>query len=268
MSVSSKARRAALDILRAMHTQLDKQVALVTGASKGIGRAIAIAYGQEHAKVAITYREARGEAEETAKLVRDAGGDALVVPFALEDPATAERAVKSVIDAWGSLNVLVNNAVQWPNGFQTIEELTFEEFTRTAHANMDGTFAMIKAAVPRLKKAAWGRIVTITTGLVEDGFPGAMAYVTGKSALHGLHRVLAKELGPSGILTNVLMAGAVDTRPRPPEFLQKLRTSAVTGRLTEADEVARATVFLGSPANGHISGAAIRCDGFYVSPHK
>jgi 3-oxoacyl-[acyl-carrier protein] reductase len=251
-----------------MHTHLEGQVALVTGASKGIGRAIAIAYGQEKARVAITFREGQREADETAELVRRAGGEAMTVRFALEQPETAERAVAAVVEKWGSLNALVNNAVQWPNGFTKLEDLSFEDFTRTAHANMDGTFAMLKAAVPRLKQATWGRIVTITTGLVEDGFAGASAYVTGKSALHGLNRVLAKELGPSQVLTNVLMAGAVDTRPRPPEFLELLRRSATTGKLTEADDVARATVFLGSRANGHITGAALRCDGFYVSPHR
>jgi NAD(P)-dependent dehydrogenase (short-subunit alcohol dehydrogenase family) len=108
-------------------------------------------------------------------------------------------------------------------------------------------------------------IVTISTGLAVDGLPGSSAYTAGKAALHGLNRTLAKELGPAGILTNILMSGAVDTRPRPPALIEQMKQSAVTGRLTDADEVARTAVFLGSRANGHITGEALRCDGFFVS---
>jgi 3-oxoacyl-[acyl-carrier protein] reductase len=258
-----------------MDTELTGMPVLVTGASKGIGRAIALAYGREKARVVLTYREGRDEAEATAHAVREAGGEAMVTRFALEAPETAAHAVEEARARFGGLAVLVNNAVCWPTGrdermqpgqgFRNVEDFPWREWAVPVYANIVGTFAMIQAALPLLRASAWARIVTISTGLVVDGFPGSSAYTTGKAALHGLNRTLAKELGPSGILTNILMSGAVDTRPRPPALVEQMKQAAVTGRLTEADEVARATVFLGSRANGHITGEAIRCDGFYVS---
>ena len=251
-----------------MDMRLEGSVVVVTGASNGIGRAIAVAFAGERARVAITYHSDPAGAERTAELVRAAGGEALVARFSLEDVATAGALVDAVHARWGALNTLVNNAVYWPAGFLEVEAWFLDAWRTCVHANVDGTFALIQAALPRLRAGAWARIVTISTGLVVDGYPGTSAYMTGKAALHGLHRTLAKELGPAGILTNILMSGVVATesRVRPPAMIDRMKASPATGRLTEADEVARAAVFLGSPANGHITGEAIRSDGFYVSP--
>jgi len=270
LSVSSKRRLLARRKLPCMDMGLEGSVVIVTGASTGIGRAIALAFAREKARVAVTYHKDLAGAERTAELVRDAGGEPFVARFALEEVATAAALVDAVHSRWGSLHTLVNNAVCWPSGFLTVEESTLEAWRAPVHANIDGTFALIHAALPRLRATAattWARIVTISTGLVVDGFPGSSAYMTGKAALHGLNRTLAKELGPAGILTNILMSGAVqvESRERPPAMIERMKRSAVTGRLTEADEVARTAVFLGSRANGHVTGEALRCDGFFVS---
>jgi NAD(P)-dependent dehydrogenase (short-subunit alcohol dehydrogenase family) len=250
-----------------MDMGLESSVVVVTGASNGIGRAIAVAFARENARVAVAYHNDSAGAERTAEMVRAAGGEPLVARFALEEVATAGALIEAVHAKWGGLNTLVNNAVYWPPGFLSFEESSLETWCAPVHANIDGTVALIHAALPRLRASSWARIVTISTGLAVDGFPGSSAYMTGKAALHGLHRTLAKELGPAGILTNILMSGAVATesRVRPASFVAQLKRSAATGRLTEADEVARAAVFLGSPANGHITGEAVRCDGFFVS---
>jgi len=242
---------------------------IVTGASSGIGRAIAVAFGRERARVALTYHDNRDGAERTAEQVRAAGGEPLVVRFALEDPSTAAAVVDTVRARWNALHVLVNNAVQWPSGFHAVKELTPEQWRVPVHANIDGTFALIQASIPLLEASPWARIVTVSTGLAVDGYPGSAAYMTGKAALHGLHRTLARELGPNGILVNVLMSGTVvsETRARPAWMIDQMKRAAATGRMTEPDEVARAAVFLGSPGNGHITGEALRCDGFFVSAH-
>jgi 3-oxoacyl-[acyl-carrier protein] reductase len=268
VAVSSKPATAGGRYNEAMEMGLAGASIIVTGASAGIGRAIAVAFAREGARVAITFRDRREEADATAELVRAAGGEPLVARFALEEPATAAAVVAAVRDRWGGVNALVNNAVAWPVGFQVVEELSFEAWCACVHANLDGTFAMICAALPALRASAWGRIVTISTGLVADGYPGAAAYASGKAGLHGLHRTLAKELGPAGILANIVMSGAVATRDRPAWLVDSMKRSAVTGRLTEADEVARTVVFLASRANGHVTGEALRCDGFFASPPR
>lgn len=250
-----------------MDMGLEGAVAVVTGASAGIGRAIAVAFGREKARVAITYHRGRDRAERTAEEVRAAGGEPLVVRFTLEAPETATGVVEAVRSRWGALDTLVNNAVHWPPAFAAVEETSLEAWRAPVHANIDGTFALIHASLPLLRASRAPRIVTTSTGLAVDGFPGSSAYMTGKAALHGLHRTLAKELGPAGVLVNILMSGAVEveSRARPAWLVEQMKRSAATGRLTEADEVARAAVFLGSRANGHITGEAVRCDGFFVS---
>lgn len=251
-----------------MDLDLDGKTALVTGASSGIGRAIAIAFGRERANVALTYNSNQEGAEQTAEAVRAAGGRTLVMPYALEDVSSASQCVEGAASHFGGLHVLVHNAVRWPQGFRSVETLDIEHWRATVHANVDGAFALVKAAIPAFRAAGFGRLVTVSTGLVEDGLPGAAPYASAKAALHGLHRTLAKEVGPEGILVNVLMAGTVDSdvRPRPKWLRRRLMDAAATRRMTDVNDVARTAVFLGSPANGHIHGEAIRVDGFFVSP--
>lgn len=253
-----------------MNLELEGSVVLVTGASSGIGRAIALRYAREGARVALTWHSKREEAEKTAELVRAAGGEPLVLRFQLEEESSPVDVIERIRERWGTLHGLINNAVRWPSGFFCVEELPMAEWRAAVHANVDGTFGLIRAALPLMRAAPWGRIVTVSTGLVPDGLPGSAAYTTGKAALHGLMRTLAKELAPRGILCNVLMSGTVasEARPRPAWMLEAMARSASTGRLTEEDEVARAAVFLGSPGNGHITGEAIRVDGLFVTPPR
>ncbi len=253
-----------------MDMGLRSQPVLVTGASTGIGRAIATELGREGARVALTYKTKREEAEKTAAQVRRAGGEALVLAFDLGEPGKAHEVVAAVAERFGGLAALVNNAVRWPAAFAPVEKLSLEEWHATVHANLDGSVFLTQAAIPHLRKSGQGRIVTISTGLAVDGNPGSGAYIAAKAAWHGLNRTLAKELGPDAILCNVLMSGAVasEVRVRTPEMLEQMAKSAVTGRLTLADEVARAAVFLASPANGHITGESIRVDGFFVTPPR
>jgi 3-oxoacyl-[acyl-carrier protein] reductase len=253
-----------------MDLGLRQSVVLVTGASTGIGKATAVAFGEEGARVALTYRTKEEQARATAEAVRAAGGEALVLQFSLEEPTMAKTVVSAIAERWGTLHVLVNNAIRWPRGFFTIEELPLDELEACLRANLVGTVALVQAALPLMRAAGWGRIVNVSTGLVVDGNPGTTAYVAPKGGIHAFTRTLAKEVAADGILANVLMSGAVasETRQRPAGMLELMAKSATTGRLTRAEEVARAAVFLGSRANGHIHGEAIRADGFFVTPPR
>ena len=124
LSVSSKRRLLARRKLPCMDMGLEGSVVIVTGASTGIGRAIALAFAREKARVAVTYHKDLAGAERTAELVRDAGGEPFVARFALEEVATAAALVDAVHSRWGSLHTLVNTAVCWPSGFLTVEEST------------------------------------------------------------------------------------------------------------------------------------------------
>jgi 3-oxoacyl-[acyl-carrier protein] reductase len=253
-----------------MDLGLKDAVVLVTGASTGIGKATAIAFGQEGARVALTYRTKRVEAEQTGEAVRAAGGDPLVMRLDLEEEGSIAAAVATLRERWQALHVLVNNAVRWPSGFFAIEALPLSELRAALRANVEGVVALTQLAVPLMREAGWGRIVNVSTGLVPDGNARSEAYVASKGAIHAITRTLAKELAPAGVLANVLMAGAVasEARPRPQEVLDRMAACAATGRLTLAEEVARVAVFLGSRANGHVTGEAIRADGLFVTPPR
>jgi len=252
-----------------MDTMLQGRVALVTGATSGIGRATALGFGGEGAHVAVTYHANEAGAHETAAQVRELGVECSVHRYALEEPESAEALVRAVLERHGSLGVLVHNAVRWPEHFAPTEEVTLADWRSCVHANVDGAFALLRAVIAPMRAGGFGRIVSISTGLVQDGLAGSGPYVASKGALHALHRTLAKELGPEGILCNVVMSGTVDNqRPRPEWMRQAMARSASTGRMTLADEVARTAVFLGSGANGHVHGEAVRADGFFVSPHR
>lgn len=186
-----------------MDLQLDNRVAVVTGGSRGIGRAVALLLAREGARVALTYRS---RADDAAAVVAAAGDRAIAVPLDLADPASIRAAVTTVLDRWGRIDVLVGNALDtvgltlWPP--TPFEELAAADFFR---ANIDGPFAVTQAVVPVMRAQEFGRIVLVSGTSGVDGQPGAAPLSAAKAALHGLARTLAKELGPTGILVNAVL---------------------------------------------------------------
>jgi len=240
-----------------MLTDLHDRAVLVTGGSAGIGRAIAEAYRDEGARVAITYRTGREAAEEWAA----AGGAA--VPMDLEDPASVSGAVAAAAGRLGGLDVLVLNAVRWPAaGADRIEDLPEEDWRAVLRANLEGAVAAVAAAAPALRASELGRLVIISSGVAEEGMPTAWAYAAAKAGLHGLARTLAWDLGRDGVLVNVVLAGFTATdrnRDRVPRELRE-RLGALTpqGRISSPEEVARLALFLGSGANASVTGEVVR----------
>jgi 3-oxoacyl-[acyl-carrier protein] reductase len=253
-----------------MDMGLAGRVVLVTGGSSGIGRATAVAFAREGGRVALTYHSNRTGAEETAAMVEAAGTEAMVLPDDLSDDESIRLAMQVLLGRWGRIDVLVNNALDGGSagsnvGAPRFEDVPAEQWRQRFRSTIEGTYLTIQLALPPMRERRWGRIVNLSSSLVERGLPGAGAYAAAKAGLHGLTRTLARELGPDGILTNVVMPGLTLTdrtlRTRPPELLEQVARQTATGRLTTPEEVAAAILFLGSGANGHVNGEILRVTG-------
>ncbi|MGP4109384.1 SDR family NAD(P)-dependent oxidoreductase [Streptomyces sp. 4N509B] len=250
-----------------MDLGLHGRTALVTGASSGIGEAIAVALGAEGARVALTYRSGADRADAVARRVREAGGEALPLPLDLTDHATIDAAVAAVRDRWGGIDTLVANAVEWPRSGPPRRGLRFEDadpadWQSELRANLDGTMATVRAALPAMRGRADGRVVLLSSGIAEEGVPGAWSYGAAKAGLHGFARCLAWDLGQEGILVNTVAVGFTLTRANrdrmPADVLARTAASTLTHRLSDPEDVAALVTFLGSPANRSVTGEAIR----------
>lgn len=252
-----------------METDLAERVVLVTGSSSGIGRAIAHGFGAEGARVAVTYHSDERGAANTAAEISELGGDARTVQYDLLDDASIGAAIRSVVDEWGRIDVLVNNAVVWartsPGDAPAFEDVAPADWRRLVRGNLEGAFLATQRVVPHMRENGWGRLVFVSSNLVRDGLPGSAPYAAAKAGLHGLSNTLAAELAPEGILTNVVLPGMTLTeRGRtaiPPEVREAVAAETPTGRLTTPADVANLVVFLGSDRNGHVNGEAIPVTG-------
>jgi NAD(P)-dependent dehydrogenase (short-subunit alcohol dehydrogenase family) len=251
-----------------MDMGLSQRVALVTGASSGIGAAIAGALAAEGAQVAIGYHSGRDAAEQLAGRIEQQGGSALLVQHDLWDPASLRAAVDVVTRTLGSLDVLVTCAwvsPGWAPPTAEAEATPAEAWQQQLRANVEGTAYTVQAALPHMRARGWGRIVLISSGAAEDGSAGLEHYGTAKAALHGLSRSLARSAGPAGILTNVVMPGLIATQRHrqtiPAAVLDGVAAQTPTRRLATEDDVARVVVFLASAANCSVTGAELRVGG-------
>jgi len=252
-----------------MDLGLEGRVVLVTGGSRGIGRAAALAFGRERARVALTFHSDRERADAVVAELRAAGGEALAVPMALGDHASIAGAVSMVIARWQRVDVLINNAVQWgtrgPWEAPPFEAVEPADWRPLLEVNVEGHYRAIQCALPGMRASGWGRIVNVSSAIAVDGLAGAGPYAAAKAALHGLTRTLAKELGPSGILSNVVMPGLTLTernRERMPAAVRdEVARSSPIRRLLSPEEVVPTIVFLGSAANTAVTGEVIRASG-------
>ncbi|MBO0682736.1 MAG: SDR family oxidoreductase [Candidatus Dormibacteraeota bacterium] len=246
---------------------LTDKVALVTGGSGSMGSAVCRCLGAEGARVAIAYHSGRKEAERLAAEVCEGPGDAVVVHHDLEDPASIEEGVRSVTDLWGGPDILVASAWRqppWAGGPGPVDPSPPDVWEQQLRVNLEGTSHCVQAVVPAMRSRGWGRIVLVSSGAAEDGGAGMEAYAGAKAALHGFARSLSQSLG-AVVLTNVVVPGFLMTernrRNVPAPVLEHWASLTPTGRLATAEEVARVAVFLASPANGSVNGAAVRISG-------
>jgi 3-oxoacyl-[acyl-carrier protein] reductase len=255
---------------------LGNRIAVVTGGSRGIGRAIAHALAREGATVALTYRHDRARAEAVATAIRCGGGEAVAVRLDLGAHSSIRRAFECVLSRWGRIDILVNNAVRWSEhrvvGAPPFEELPLNAWRTPLRSTVEGVYAASQAVLPSMRSQRWGRIVNISAIAANDGMQGAAWYATAKAALHGMTRSLAREVGVDGILVNAVMPGLTLTEHAcefiPQQIQDENALASPIGRLLLPEEVAPVVVFLASAANTAITGDIIRASGGSVVPHR
>ena len=259
----------------AMDLGFKERIAMVTGSSQGIGRATAVLLGQEGAHVAVTYHDQREKAEAVVEEIGRAGGEAMAIGLDLASDESIHAAARMVIERWGRIDILVNNAVQhgarppWkrspPWSVPPFEDVPANEWRPLLRANTEGHYAAIQAALPSMRAQHWGRIVNLSSGIAADGLPGSAPYAAAKAALHGLTRTLSKELGPAGILVNVVMPGLTWTEQSatrvPPAIRERVEQTSPLRRVLPPEEVVPMIVFLCSAANTAVTGEVIRVSG-------
>ncbi len=239
------------------------KTALVTGASRGIGRAIAIAFARGGANVALNYAGNEAAANEALKLVVEAGAPkAKLYRFDVADPAACASAVEQVIADLGGLDVLVNNAGIAID--QLVMRLKDEDWNRQIQVNLTGAFNLIRASARPMMKAKRGAVVNLTSVVGEMGNAGQAAYAATKAGLIGLTKSVARELASRNIRVNAVAPGFIDTdmtAALPEAARTKLMDNIPLARLGRAEDIANAVAFLASDRASYVTGEVLRVNG-------
>jgi len=243
---------------------LHGKVALVTGASRGIGRAIAVALGQRGAKVIINYATREDAAREAVTAVEAAGGQAAIAGFDVANSAQVTEAIKAIGKDHGGLDILVNNAGVAVNGL--LLRFSDEQWQKTLSVNLGGAFHCTRAAASLLLRAKGaGRIINITSVVGEQGNAGQAAYAASKAGLIGLTMSTARELASRGVTCNAIAPGFIETdmtaEHLPEAQRAKLIEQIPLGKIGGAADVGDAAAFLAGPEAGYITGQVLRVNG-------
>jgi 3-oxoacyl-[acyl-carrier protein] reductase len=245
-----------------MNDALQGQVALVTGASRGIGRAVALVLAGAGAHVLVNYARNQAAAEETLKLIQDAGGRGELLPFDVADPPAVQAAVAGFVERLGRCDILVNNA-----GI-TIDTLVLrlkdEDWDRVMAVNLRGTFSCTKAVARTMVRARYGRIINMSSVIGSMGNAGQGAYAAAKAGSVGFTKSMARELASRNITVNAVAPGFVDTEMvanLPEATRTEYQKLIPVGRLGTVNEVADAVLFLARPISGYITGQVIGVNG-------
>ena len=244
--------------------RFDGKVALVTGASRGIGRATAVALGRLGAKVVINYAANEAAAAEAAAAVVEAGGSSSTKRFDVADAAAVDAAIKEIVAAEGALHILVNNAGIAINTL--VLGAKDADWKRSLDVNLTGTFNCCRAALrPLLKARDAGRIINITSITGEAGSAGQAPYVAAKAGVIGLTKTLAREYASRGITVNAVSPGYIETDMTANELPEARRAELMKtiplGRVGSPADVASAVAYLAGPAAGYVTGQVLRVNG-------
>lgn len=241
---------------------LTEKVAIVTGGSRGIGRAVCVALARAGAKVIVNYAGNEAAAAETLRLVREAGSDGEVARFDVADPEAVDSAISDIAKRYGRLDILVNNAGIALD--QILLRIKPEELERTMAINVGGTLWCCKAAMRVMMRKRQGRIINLSSVVGEAGNPGQAVYAASKAGIIGLTKTLAREYASRGITVNAVSPGFIETdmtATLPETVKQAAIAQTPLGRIGSPEDVAAAVLYLASDAAGYVTGQVIRVNG-------
>jgi 3-oxoacyl-[acyl-carrier protein] reductase len=241
---------------------LEGKVALITGSSRGIGRAAAIRMAREGADVIVNYASNQHAAREVVDRIVDMGRRAIAIKADVADLDEVQGMIKQALDAMGKLHILVNNAQLYRG--KVIHKLPSDDWDIVLKTGLYGAYYLCRTAVPHLKEQKWGRIINVSSFVGIKGWPGDTAYSSVKSGLIGFSRSLARELAPLGITVNVVVPGFIRTdmtSALTEKNIQVMESNIPLGRRGEPEEVAEVINFLATPAASYITGALYHVDG-------
>jgi 3-oxoacyl-[acyl-carrier protein] reductase len=250
--------------------RLDGRVALVTGASRGFGRAIALAFGAEGADVVVNYHTSAAAASEVVATLEKLGRRALAVQADVADEREVGALVDTTLTRLGRLDVLVNNAGIMDRGL--FAETAVTHYARMFATNVTGTMLCTRAALPAMTARRYGRIVNLSSQLARAGVgtSGFAAYAATKGAIEALTRALAHEVGEHGITVNAIAPGGIDTdmskAVMTPEYRGRRMRELPVRHLGSLDDVAYCAVFLADEAGGYLTGQVLQPNGGWVMP--
>jgi len=242
--------------------QFEGKVAVVTGGSRGIGRAIALAFGRAGAHVAVTCSRQREAAEEVVAALQQMGSTGQVFQFDVADYTATMVAFEEIVKTFGRVDILVNNA--GVRSDQLLVRMKPEEWDIVIDTNLSGTFHCARAAARIMLRQRWGRIIAITSVVGMTGNAGQTNYAASKAGLIGFTKALAKELGPRGITVNAVAPGFIETdmtRTLSDTQRQTLLQHVPLGSLGTPDDVAACVLFLASDEARYITGEVVSVSG-------
>ena len=248
---------------------LEGRVAIVTGGAQGLGRAYALAFAREGAIAVIADRNLEG-ASAVAAEIEASGGRALALATDVADAESVAATARDTLARFGRIDVLVNNAALYMRNLppatdlikRPFDEIPLPEWERLLRVNVTGPFLCVRAVVPAMRAAGFGRIINISSSTVLLGLPNYLHYVTSKSAIIGFTRSLARELGKDGITVNTIIPGLITTEvDNPTASADKVVPMQCIPRPGVPADMTGAALFLASGASGFITGQSLNVDG-------